>query len=115
MMEGLYGQLFLEAAPILTKSGSVNIYDWATKKVCFKINPPCLDSLLLSLYEFHVTDKEQNGKRLTFARPPTEEEELGGVLTLSDENQKLFYTFTHSDIVGLGILLTKAKERIYGW
>jgi len=114
-MVSLYGQLFVEAAPILQKTGACNNYDWVSNKISFKINQVCLDSLLLSLEKIHLTDKEQNGKRFTFARPPTREEELGGVLSLEDESQKLTFMFDHADIAGLKVLLTKAKERIYGW
>lgn len=111
----IYGQLFVEAAPLLVKNETCNTYDWVSNKISFKINQVCLDSLLLSLEEIHLTDKEQNGKRFSFARPPTREEELGGVLSLEDENQKLTFMFNHADIAGLKVLLTKAKERIYGW
>ena len=110
-----YGQLFVEVAPILVKHETSNTYDWLSNKISFKINPSCLDSLLLSLSTEHVTNKEQNGKQLTFVRSPTKKDELGGVLTISDENQKLHYAFTHAEIIGLNVLLTKAKERIYGW
>lgn len=111
----IYGQLFVEAAPLLVKNETCNTYDWVSNKISFKINPSCLDSLLLSLDEIFITEKEQNGKRLTFSRPPIKENELGAILTLSNENQQLSYLFTHSDVIGLSILLTKAKERIYGW
>ena len=111
----IYGQLFVEAAPLLVKNETCNTYDWVSNKISFKINPSCLDSLLLSLDESYITEKDQNGKRLTFERTPMKEGELGGVLTLSNDNQQLSYLFTQSDIIGLGILLSKAKERIYGW
>lgn len=118
-----YGQLFVEAAPLLTKNETSNTYDWVSSKISFKINPPCLDSLLLSLSKKHLTRKEQNGKMLTFACPFDEkdfglistEDEFGGTLVLSDDKKSLSYLFSKHEILGLEVLLKKAKERIYGW
>ena len=115
MMVRICGQLFLEAAPILTKSGSVNIYDWAARKVCFKINPQCLDQFLIWADKSIYYEESKNGKTLFLGIDCSVDEVIAHQMAISYGEEHLKFLLTPAEIAGLTILLTKAKERIYGW
>lgn len=109
MMEHFFGQLFVEAAPFLTKDGPVNLYDWSANKVSFKINSNCLDSFLSALSSYTCASYSNNKKTIRLQCDENRQ------IILKDDNNELSYTFTENELVGLKVLLTKAKEKMYGW
>lgn len=115
MMVKIYGQLFLEAAPILSKSGSTNLYDWATRKVCFKISPKCLDQFLIWSKSSNSYEESKNGKTLSITSDHSNSDSIAHEMSISYGDEYLKFLLTPAEITGLMILLTKAKERIYGW
>lgn len=104
------GQLFVEVVPVLEVSDTGNTYDWSNKKISLKINPSFLDQLLHGLEKGFCLKQEQNSKILEFSPVP-----VGYAMRIFDGVSSYKHTFSYAEIKGLVILLTKAKERIYGW
>lgn len=110
-MERAYGQLFIEAAPILEVHETYNTYDWENHKISYKIDTICLDLLLNFLTDKINFTEIKNEK--SFAGRCIENDILK--LFLMHDSLNLSLELNSSSALGLKLLLIKAKERIYGW
>lgn len=112
----VYGCLYVEAAPLLQTRDTYNVYDWSGKKISYKISAYALDQLLLlfndnnkksTKIEYHSTNSVK-----AFSMKRNDDSLM---LELQSNENLIQLSLSQAEAQGLHVLLTKAKERVYGW
>lgn len=105
-----HGHVFVEGAPLLKKEGIINKYDWENKKISLQLNTNDLDIIIYNLNTNTPFSIKKNNKRFY-----VEKNLKTLIFILEHEDIKLEVPLTYENVIGLNLLLSQAKVRIYSW
>lgn len=104
------GCVFVEGAPFLLKEGHVNKYNWENKKISFQLNTNDIDYVLHNIVRGGKLVRQS--KLFIFEKV---DNKLKFTLQDISKNVLVNITLDEYQIIGLVILLSTAKHKIYGW